>query len=247
MVNVALWQLVIFVLAGVAVGAVVVMLMSARGKKERPASIVRPEKHLATESPPGSVTSELVSADRVAAALTAAETRQEKVKAFLKKRIANQRNVTVDETAKCLSVSPRRIRKLLENGTLVAIPLASGRLVSSVSVLDLVMRREGAVARRAEPIAAEPARVSSEPPGETEPPPPPPPPAKPVATGNRPSIEGLEPSINQLYWYFVDGYDKPCRSIRESLAALGLAYQYTDWRGIPAHIRKKIQREKVTA
>ena len=250
MINVAVWQLVLYILAGVALGAVVAVLSFTRGKQ-------------ATGLLPTPQTGGVASGKTPdpSAALVAAATRRDKVASFLKNRVSNKRNITVDEAAKCLDVSPRRIRRLLDENILMEIPIpGGGRLVSAVSVLDVIARREAALA------AKEPAKESSteigqeetvRPSAETlkrrepigqyakgltndkESTPVREPAEEPTATAK------LQPGPNQSYWYYVAGHDTPLVSIREALRVLGLDYKYTGWGDIPAYIRSKMRREKV--
>jgi len=246
MINVAVWQLVLYILAGVALGAVVAVLSFTRGKQ-------------ATGLLPTPQTGGVVSdkGPDPTAALVAAATRRDKVASFLKNRVANKRNITVDEAAKCLDVSPRRIRRLLDDNVLMGIPTpGGGRLVSAVSVLDVIDRREVALAAKTSST-----RISQE---ET---------VRPLAeplerrepigqfakelTDDKESTKGgelaeeptettkLKPGPNQSYWYYVAGHDKPLVSIREALRVLGLDYKYTGWGDIPAYIRNKMRREKI--
>jgi len=257
MINVAVWQLVLYVLAGVALGAVAVVLSFTRGKQ-------------ATGLPPTPQTGNVVSdkGPDPAAALVAAATRRDKVASFLKNRVAKKRSVTLDEAAKCLDVSPRRIRRLLDDNVLMAIPTpGGGRLVSAVSVLDVIARREAALAMKepltgigqeetVRPLAGVP-KPTREPIGEfakeltddeesTE--------IKESAEDKEPTEKPteeptettkLKPGPNQSYWYHVAGHDKPLASIRDALQVLGLDYKYTGWKDIPAYIRSKMRREKV--
>lgn len=222
MISVSVWQLVLYVLAGVALGAVVAVLSFARGKQ-------------ATGLLPASQTSDVVrdKAPDPAAALAAAATRHDKVASFLKNRVAKKRSVTVDEAAKCLDVSPRRIRRLLDDDALMAIPTpGGGRLVSAVSVLDMIARREVALAAGERPVVvSQEESVAEESVGEL---------AKEPAKTTK-----LKPGPRQLYWYYVAGHDEPLASIRDALQVLGLSYKYTGWNDIPASIRKKMQRERV--
>jgi len=256
MIEVELWQVVLFVLAGVAVGAIVVMLYVARTKqrpgKTNPASIVdaMPTVDVLPAAPP-----RVVEADKAAAALSAAETRQAKIKAFLNKRILSGRNVSVDEAGKCLSVSPRRIRKLMDTSVLIPIPTADGkRRVSAVSVLDLVVRRESGVQVRREPgkVASELAKgpIREDPREEElreEAPPIVKPQDKPAEEPppSESATTKLEPGPNQRYWYHVAGKEAPARSLREALQIIGLGYAYVDWGSVPASVKAKIRREKV--
>lgn len=246
MINVAVWQLVLYILAGVALGAVVAVLSFTRGKQ---ATGLLPTPQA------GGVVSD--KGPDPTAALAAAATRRDKVASFLKNRVANKRNITVDEAAKCLDVSPRRIRRLLDDNVLMGIPTpGGGRLVSAVSVLDVIARREATLAAK-KPST----RVSQE---ET---------VRPLAetlerrepigqfakelTDDKESTKGgelaeepaettrLKPGPNQSYWYYVAGHDKPLVSIREALRVLGLDYKYTGWGDIPAYIRNKMRRDKV--
>ena len=245
MIQVELWQVVLFVLAGVAMGAIVVMLYVARTKQKpgRDNPALATTVTSTTDTPPATPPS-IVSADKVAAALSAAETRQAKIKKFLNTRIVNGRNISVDEASKCLSVSPRRIRKLLDTSILIPIPAADGtRRVSAVSVLDLVVRRESGTRLVRQPVVEtreptqevqkerteeEPEKVIRE-----EPPP-----------GGSVSTK-LEPGPSQKYWYYVAGADAPVRTLREALQVIGLGFAYTEWRSVPANVRARIRREKV--
>lgn len=251
MINVAVWQLVLYILAGVALGAIVAVLSFMRGKQT-------------TGLPPNPQTGGVVS-DRgpdPSAALVAAATRRDKVASFLKNRVSNKRNITVDEAAKCLDVSPRRIRRLLDENILMEIPIpGGGRLVSAVSVLDVIARREATLAVKASAGIGqeEPVRPLAEtlerrePIGQY---------AKELtddkeSTSSEESVKAkgpaeeptatakLQPGPNQSYWYYVAGHDTPLVSIREALRVLGLDYKYTGWGDIPAYIRKKMRREKV--
>lgn len=222
MIDISVWQLVLFVLAGVALGAVVAMLALIRGKH-----VTEQAKSAPAPLTPGKA------ADPVESLATAAS-RQERVKTFLKNRITKKRNVSVDEASRALGVSPRRIRRLLDDGALVAVPVASGgRLVSAVSVLDLLLRREATMAKGSQETG------------------PPPAPEKPIGVVNEPepveTPEKPEPGPRQLYWYYVDGHDEPLCSIREALGVLGLNYAYTGWTDIPRNIRDKMRRERVQA
>ena len=245
MINVAVWQLVLYILAGVALGAVVAVLSFTRGKQT-------------TGLLPNPQTGGVVS-DRgpdPSAALVAAATRRDKVASFLKNRVANKRNITVDEAAKCLDVSPRRIRRLLDENILMEIPIpGGGRLVSAVSVLDVIARREATLAvkasagigqeepvhplaetlERREPIGQYAKGLTND----KESTPVREPAEEPTATAK------LQPGPNQSYWYYVAGHDTPLVSIREALRVLGLDYKYTGWGDIPAYIRSKMRREKV--
>jgi len=234
MINVAVWQLVLYILAGVALGAVVAVLSFARGKQTTGLSPTPQAGDIVRDKGPDPV-----------AALVAATTRRDKVASFLKNRVAKKRNVTVDEAAKCLDVSPRRIRRLLDDDVLMAIPTpGGGRLVSAVSVLDMIARREAALAAK-EPSTVvsreEPVVLAKEPIGEF---------AKELTKDKEPAEEPtettkLKPGPRQLYWYYVAGHDEPLPSIRDALQVLGLNYQYTGWKDIPASIRKKMRRERV--
>jgi len=252
MINVAVWQLVLYVLAGVALGAVVAVLSFTRGKQAA---------GLLPTSQVGGVAND--KGPDPAAALVAAATRRDKVASFLKNRVSNKRNITVDEAAKCLDVSPRRIRRLLNDNILMEIPIPGGRrLVSAVSVLDVIARREAALAAkesstrvgreetvrslagmpgRREPISQFTRELTNdkefiddkESTKDKEPT------EEPTATAK------LQPGPNQSYWYYVAGHDTPLVSIREALQVLGLDYKYTGWKDIPAYIRSKMRREKV--
>ena len=246
MINVAVWQLVLYILAGVALGAVVAVLSFTRGKQTTGLLLTPQAGSVASDRTPDPAT-----------ALVAAATRRDKVASFLKNRVAKKRNVTVDEAAKCLDVSPRRIRRLLDDNVLMEIPIpGGGRLVSAVSVLDVIARREAALAAKGSSTGSgqeETVRPSAEtlkrrePIGQF---------AKEL-TDNKESTEGKEsteepteatkpkPGPNQLYWYYVAGHDVPLPSIREALQVLGLDYKYTGWKDIPAYIRSKMRREKI--
>ena len=237
MIEVELWKLVLFVVAGVAVGAIVVMLTVAkvRPKEGETATVSRtpaPVKEIAAATPTPIVERPTVkqpTADPVAV-LAAAESRQEKVKTILNKRVSQKRNLTIDEAAKCLNVSPRRVRKLLEKGTLVPILMSdSSRQVSSVSVLDLIVRRE-AVGAEQENGGEAPTYVSDKDRAERK---------------EEKEPEKPEPGPRQMYWYHVAGYDKPLHTLREALGVLGLEYPGADWTGIPSKVKKKIQRERI--
>ena len=241
MIEVALWQLVLFVLAGVALGAVIMMVRVAKG---RPAQNNTTKSISSTSLP--AAPSTIVDSAQVAEALSAAERRKGIIKDFLNKRIMSGRNITIDEAGKCLGVSPRRIRRLLDTNALVAIPIASGgRRVSAVSVLDAIARREaatsqevaaGETARRAAELVKEIVAMGEEPTTT--------PPKEPTEVKST-DTEKPEPNPNQVYWYYVQGYDKPCHDIREALAVMGMEYRFTSWRTIPAHIRRKMRREKI--
>lgn len=245
MIEVELWQLVTFVLAGVVLGAFAAMWACARGKqptgKPNPgtATPTAPAAAVAADASPPAASLATVPADEAIAALSAAEARKGIIKAFLNKRVVNGRNVSVDEAARCLSVSPRRIRKLMDSNVLVAIPTASSvRRVSAVSVLDLIARRGSAAAQQAtstpkpQPVV-QPSREEEreEPPAIKE---------FPITGEARP-----EPRANQMYWYHVAGHDTPLRSLREALQVMGLNYVYTDWSAVPAGVKAKLRREKV--
>jgi len=241
MMNVAVWQLVLYVLAGVALGAVVAVLSFARGKQTTGLLPTPQAGDIVRDKAPSPV-----------AALVAAATKRDKVASFLKNRVAKKRNITVDEAAKCLDVSPRRIRRLLDDDVLMAIPTpGGGRLVSAVSVLDIIARREAALAAKEpstmvsqeEPVQplARVSKPTREPIGKF---------AKELTDDKEPAGEPtettkLKPGPNQLYWYFVAGHDEPLASIRDALQVLGLNYKYTGWKDIPASIRNKMRREKV--
>ena len=241
MIEVELWKLVLFVVAGVAVGAIVVMLTVAkvRPKEGETATVSRapaPVKEIAAATPTPIVERPTVkqpTADPVAV-LAAAESRQEKVKTILNKRVSQKRNLTIDEAAKCLNVSPRRVRKLLEKGTLVPILMSdSSRQVSSVSVLDLIVRREAVGAEQENGEGITTVYVSDKDRAKGE-------------KGEKPA-EKPEPGPRQMYWYYVAGYDKPLHTLREALGVLGLDYPGADWTGIPSKVKKKIRRERIGA
>lgn len=243
MIEVALWQLVLFVLAGVALGAVIMMVRVAKGRPTQDTASTKPIPSASLPAAPPTT----VNPAQVAEALSVAERRKGIIKDFLNKRIMSGRNITIDEAAKCLSVSPRRISRLLNTNTLVAIPISGGgRRVSAVSVLDLIARRE-AVASQEVKTSREPAQRAAElvreivemGEGSTVTPPKEPTEVEP-ANADKP-----EPNPNQRYWYFVAGYDKPCHDIKEALAVMGMEYRFTSWRTIPAHIRRKLTREKI--
>ena len=235
MLNIPLWQLIVFVLSGVALGAIVAILALAKGRQ----SAGEPARTPVSPAIPGAAIPNTAPAKAApakattdpAAVLTAALTRQERIKTFLRNRLAKGQNVSVDEASKALDVSSRRVRRLLDDGALVAIPLANGgRLVSAVSVLDLIVRREASqmnqpgVAAQGEPAGG---------------------PTKPSAAAV--DADGaLKAGPRQLYWYYVAGQDKPLGSIREALQVLGLNYAYTGWGEIPTSIKAKIRRERVT-
>ena len=233
MIEVALWQLVLFVLAGVALGAVIMMVRVAKGRP-----VQNNIKTTAVAESLPATPSTIVDPAKVAEALSLAERRKGIIKDFLNKRIMSGRNITIDEAGKCLGVSPRRIRKLLDTNALVAIPIAGGgRRVSAVSVLDAIARRE--LVGQITGVEREPKPVPKPEPTEEKPTEAEVPPEEPPDTGK------LEPNPNQVYWYYVAGYDKPCHDIREALAVLGMEYRFTSWRTIPAHIRHKMRREKI--
>ena len=235
MIEVSIGQLVLYVLAAAALGAVIAVLSFTRGKQ-------------AAGAPPTSQAADTAvrdrSTDRAEEALTAAAIRHNRVVAFLKNRVTGKRTVTIDEAAKCLDVSPRRISRLLNDGKLMAIPVPGGsRLVSAVSVLDMVNRQEAALSQ-----ATQQAGVKSRQEEEQEEPEPEQ--AKPElqkeASTKAPATHKLpKPGPRQLYWYYVTGNDEPLSTIRDALQVLGLEYKYTGWTDIPAHIRKKIRRERV--
>ena len=235
MITIPTWQLVLFVVAGVAVGAIVVMLTVA---KSRPTEVKAsttsrtspPAERERTVATPAPVVER--HATDPATVLAAAESRQEKVKTILNKRVSQKRNLTIDEAAKCLNVSPRRVRKLLEKGTLVPILMSdSSRQVSSVSVLDLIVRREAVGAEQENGEGITTVYVSDKDRAKGE-------------KGEKPA-EKPEPGPRQMYWYYVAGYDKPLHTLREALGVLGLEYPGADWTGIPSKVKKKIQRERI--
>jgi len=50
---------------------------------------------------------------------------------------------------------------------------------------------------------------------------------------------------HQRYWYFIEGYSTPYRSIRAALGAMGLSGAGFSWRELPAEVRAKMRRERV--
>lgn len=261
MITIAVWQLIIFVAAAIALGGFVAVWAFAKGK----------EATGQVTADPGAQA--LGQPKSPAKAVATAVARQEKVKNFLSKRIASRRNITVDDAAKCLDVSPRRVRRLLDDGVLVAIPTADGgRLVSAISVLDLITRREMVIAQQLRSAdsrigsALETARsivAGDEKPGSKE---------EEVKEETveeeklvaekleaekhkveklnsdavaREKATKLTPGPRQLYWYYIKEHGEPLRTIREALDVLGIKYAYTGWTDIPASLRAKIQRERV--
>jgi len=240
MITIPLWELIVFVLSGVALGAVIVMVSSSR--RAVPAS-AEPESRKVVKTTPLIARRESLLQPKPKSGTLSPEERMERVTTFLKKRISSKRSVTVDEAAKCLSTSPRRVRRLLDSGALIAIPLqAGGRRVSAVSVYDLLVRT-GAIGEKTageselRGVTEEQKLVKEIVEGESKPSP-----------GSQEELQEKEkptPTARQMYWYHVEGHDEPFRSIREAVQACGLDIVCTGWGEIPKNIRSKIRRERV--
>jgi hypothetical protein len=258
MLSIPIWQLVLFVLAGAALGAVLAIQAVTRGKEMVSGKVVPVTQDIQDPSKSPSPVK----------ALAAAAERQERIKGFVRRRIESRRNLSVDETAKVFGVSPRRIRRLMDEGVLLALPQADKtHRMSAVSVLDLITRKEAAEAQgqqvalsllrgrspdgeqKEETIEAivgdgeaseeegdkveEKVEVKAEA-------------AKTVKEGPKEKPSVLPPAgPRQMYWYFVKGDGTPLPTIRDALAVLGIEYKYTGWGDIPASIRKKMERVRV--
>jgi len=217
MITIPLWEMVVFVLSGVALGAVIVIVSSSR--RAVPTN-TEPESSKTVGTTPLIVQRESLPQPKPKSGTLSPEERMERITTFLKKRIASKRSVTIDEAAKCLSTSPRRVHRLLESGVLIPIPLpGGGRRVSSVSVFDLLVRKGIPVDRLGVP-------------------------AKRTGEAEQQEPKKLVPKARQMYWYYVEGCDEPFRTVHEAVRACGLDIVCTGWGDIPKSIRSKIRRER---
>jgi len=246
MITIPLWEMIVFVLSSVVLGAAIVIV--SRSRRDAQEKLSLPTGTVPTTERVASAVPNVPQQPKKTGTLSSDE-RMNRITAFLKKRIASKRSVTVDEAAKCLNVSPRRVRRLLDNGVLIAIPLQKGgRRVSAVSVLDLLVRR-GEARKKEVVIEPKPQELTEEQklvkeivestykqsPESQE---------SQVVESQEKEAE-LVPTKRQSYWYYVEGYDKPFRTIRESVRACGLDIVCTGWGEIPRSIRSKIRRERV--
>ena len=210
-ISIPLWNLILFVLAGVALGAIAVLAaVVVTGKPDNRA-------RSAAVAPP---------------AMKGTSPRPTNARAYLKRCVEQKRSLTVDMSAKLLNVSPRRVRRLLDEGVLIAIPTSDGaRRVAAVSVYNFLARTE--VVR--DIVSPKPAQ--KKPQGEDS--------SQTVEKDVPEATEKLVPGPNQSYWYYIDGFDQPFSSVRQVTQAMGLPFVYTGWGEIPSDVRSKIRREKI--
>lgn len=217
-ISIPLWHLILFVLGGVALGAIAVLIaVVVTGKPDKRTRPVVPPQATKETSP-----------------------RPVGARAFLKRCVEQKRSLTVDMAAKLLNVSSRRVRRLLDAGALIAIPTPDGtRRVAAVSVYNFLARTEAVrdivspKPVQEKPQGRDSSQAVAEPvPGATE---------KLVPK----STEELVPGPRQSYWYYIEGHDQPFCSVRATLEAMGLPFIYTSWKEIPNDVRLKIRRERI--
>ena len=225
-ISIPLWHLILFVLGGVALGALAVLIaVVVTGKPDKRTRPAVPPQATKETSP-----------------------RPVGARAFLKRCVEQKRSLTVDMVAKLLNVSSRRVRRLLDAGALIAIPTPDGtRRVAAVSVYNFLARTE--VVRdivspkpvQEKPQGRDSSQTVEEPipkaveelvPKSTE---------EPIPK----AVEELVPGPRQSYWYYIEGHDQPFCSVRATLEAMGLPFIYTSWKEIPNDVRLKIRRERI--
>jgi Helix-turn-helix domain len=161
-----------------------------------------------------------------------AKSRTTQVGVPLNRLVAQKRSLTVDDAARLLNVSPRRVSRLLDNGTLIVVPAQDGtRRVSAVSVHDFLARQPTAQEGEPVPSAAKVVKEEETEEGEEE--------------DGADDEEELVPGPTQKYWYYAEGDSRSYRSLREVLQAIGLPYAATAWAELPASARVKLRRERI--
>lgn len=262
-ISLPIWHLVVFILGGVALGAVVALLSAAlssdgRGSPaSRPQSAGNPVRKPVGASGRSTGESTSVKPGRLAA-LPASK--QE----FLDRCVAQRRSLTVDRAAELLDVSRRQIRRWLDSGDLKAVLVEDGtRRVVAVSVHDFIVRQLTGQSQKAAPTRRKPA-VEAEgkkreedtvdsPEEESEPVQAPRHKTAVDAEGSdakararaEEKAAAMGPKPQQQFWYYVQGHSTPYHTIREALIAMGLAGAGFAWRELPTEIRAQMQRIRV--
>ena len=142
MIEIPLNHLLLISLGGVALGVLITLALTG---KSSPKTATR-------------------SAARIAAkpvAKLAPNAQPEDSRTYLNRCVMQRRSLTIDKTAQMLGVTPRRIRRFLDDGILIAVPTTDGpRRVNAVSIHDFLTRRQ---TMKEIVSSGEPARSAGEP------------------------------------------------------------------------------------
>lgn len=262
-IDIPVWHLVIFVLGGVAIGAIIVLLSivatsqtagGETGKRkvgEGKAVTGRPSRTPRPQQARPVVDDNRIQLDRY---------------------VAQRRALSFDEAARFLDVTPRKVRRWLDSGDLKAVVSPDGtRRVTAISIHDLLVRltvnggEEDPSFDRAPPVKRQPVKrepaARSRPEPETE--------QDPEETeGQDTAGEGddgyggeddggegepeqpveLPPPVrsNQKYWYILDGdRSNPFPTLRALSGVLGVSLAGYELHSMPKEVRGRITREPV--
>lgn len=142
MIEIPLNHLLLISLGGVALGVLITLALTG---KSSPKTATRPAVRIAAKH----------------VAKLAPNAQPEDSRTYLNRCITQRRSLTIDKTAQILGVTPRRIRRFLDDGILIAVPTTDGpRRVNAVSIHDFLTRRQ---TMKEIVSSGEPARSTGEP------------------------------------------------------------------------------------
>jgi len=248
MIEVPIWHLVVFILGGVATGAIVALLTvvvsgGAEDKARTQTSAV-PQRPRPVPAP----------------ATQASRGPEEAAHDELSRLVMQRRAVTIDKAARLLDVTPRKVRRWLDSGDLRGLQAPDGsRRVTAISIHDMLVRLTVNHEDQTEEDQIEEDRVEEGREEEEMFTPKKRPTRKPAAVSRDEDPEDdddddedeesheLIPKPGQKYWYFVDRRLPAYHSLREALGALKLTVDLrgTDYTTLPREIRDRITRRRV--